>query len=375
VTENYYNDAISFNNLYKGLKKCCRNVRWKDSVIGYESNALKNTYKLRQDLLNGKYKISPYQVFTIYEPKKREIVATRIKDRQFQRALCDNGFTRDMTEHFISDNPACQKGKGTDYTLNRMTTHLRRYYNEYGRDGWVLKCDIHKFFPSTPHDVAKEAVKKRVKDEKAKQAIFNVIDSFECGLGLGSQISQLVELSVLDSLDHFIKERLHIKHYLRYMDDFILVHPDREYLKYCREEIEKRLNATGLQLNNKTKIYPLRQGVQLMKWRFIITETGKIKRFISKKKLGRQRRKIKRIIEKEARGELRNGTALESAKSWCANAKRGDTYFQRKRMLQYYYQMKGRSNYEHDNRSPETCPQRSKSTCGEIADRRHESNH
>jgi hypothetical protein len=87
-----YEQVISFDNLYKGLKESCRNIRWKDSTVGYEGNALKNTYRLRQALLNGTYKIDRYQHFTIYEPKRRDIVATRLKDRQFQRSLCDNGF-------------------------------------------------------------------------------------------------------------------------------------------------------------------------------------------------------------------------------------------------------------------------------------------
>jgi len=324
------------------MKKCCRNVRWKDSVIGYEANGLKNTYKLRQELLNGKYRISPYQTFIIHEPKTRVIVATRMKDRQFQRALCDNGLTEDFLEHFINDNPACQKYKGTDFTLDRMTAHLRKYYLKHGRDGWVLKCDIHHFFPSTRHDVAKKAVEKRISDPDAREAIYNVIDSFgDIGMGLGSQISQMVELSVLDDMDHIIKEKLHIKHYLRYMDDFILIHQDKQKLIECRKFIESYLKPIGLELNSKTVIYPISHGVRLMKWRFVITETGKVKRFMDKKKLGKQRRKIKKLCEKEKLKEIPEGTVLESTMSWCANAKRGDTYFQQKRMREFYYQTKG----------------------------------
>ena len=123
-----YEQVISFDNLYKGLKESCRNIRWKDSTVGYEGNALKNTYRLRQMLLNDTYKIDRYQHFTIYEPKRRDIVATRLKDRQFQRSLCDNGFYEQITKSFITDNCACLKGRGVDYTLNRMTAHLRRYY-------------------------------------------------------------------------------------------------------------------------------------------------------------------------------------------------------------------------------------------------------
>ena len=251
----YFDSAIEFGNLYKALKEACRNVRWKDSVVGYEANGLKNTYRLRQDLLSGRYKISPYQHFKVYEPKEREIVATRIRDRQYQRALCNGGMYEDFVEHLVHDNGACQNGKGTDFTLDRMVAHLRKYYNKHGTEGWVLKCDIRKFFPSTSHEVAKMAVRKRISDQRAAQAVMDVIDSFggDVGIGLGSQISQLVELSVLDDLDHFVKERLGIKHYLRYMDDFILIHPDKEYLKYCLEQIKIFVKFTGLQLNDKTK--------------------------------------------------------------------------------------------------------------------------
>ena len=114
-----YEQVISFDNLYRGMKVSCRNIRWKDSTVGYEGNALKNTYILRQSLLRGTYKIDQYQRFVIYEPKKRDIVATRIKDRQFQRSLCDNDFYEQITKSFIHDSQACLKNGGVDFTLKK----------------------------------------------------------------------------------------------------------------------------------------------------------------------------------------------------------------------------------------------------------------
>lgn len=340
-----YEQVISFDNLYKGLKESCRNIRWKDSTVGYEGNALKNTYRLRQTLLNGTYKIDRYQHFTIYEPKRRDIVATRLKDRQFQRSLCDNGFYEQITKSFITDNCACLKGRGVDYTLNRMTAHLRRYYIAHGCDGWVLKCDIRHYFQSIRHDVAKAAICKRVTDTQIAERACEIVDSFgKIGLGLGSQVSQLVALAVLDDLDHFIKERLRIKHYIRYMDDFILVHEDKEYLRQCKKEIEARLFALGLQFNDKTTLYPLRQGVKLLQWRFIVTDTGAIIRKMGKKKQGTQRRKLKKLYAKELRGEYAPGTANESLVSWLANAARGDTYHERLKMINYFKNMEATYN-------------------------------
>ena len=340
-----YEKVIEFDSLYKGLKECCKNIRWKDSTVGYEGNALKNTYKLRQSLINGKYKLDKYQHFTIYEPKRREIVATRIKDRQFQRSLCDNGFYEEITKPFIVDNCACLRGRGVDYTLNRMTAHLRRYYNEHGREGWVLKCDIHHYFQSINHDIAKAAIRKRVSDSQIAERACEIVDSFgEVGLGLGSQVSQLVALAVLDDLDHYIKERLRIKHYIRYMDDFVLIHPDKEYLQKCLELITEKLNAIGLQLNKKTALYPLRQGVKLLQWRFIITDTGRIVRKMDKKKQGKQRRKLKKLYAKEQSGEYAKGTARESLVSWLANAARGDTYYEQQKMIKFYKKLEGSHN-------------------------------
>lgn len=129
-----------------------------------------------------------------------------------------------------------------------------------------------------------------------------------------------------------------------YMDDFILVHEDKEYLRQCKKEIEARLFALGLQLNDKTALYPLRQGVKLLQWRFIVTDTGAIIRKMGKKKQSKQRRKLKKLYAKERRGEYAPGTAHESLVSWLANAARGDTYHERLKMINYFKNMEATYN-------------------------------
>lgn len=319
-------DAVSFGELYKGLKKSCRNVRWKDSVTGYEANGLKNTFLLRQSLLNGTYQISGYQRFRVHEPKEREIVATRIKDRQFQRSLCDNVLYPQVTRSFIRDNCACQRGKGVDDALDRLNAHLQRYFRKHGASGWALKCDIRHYFAETPHEVAKEAIRKRLTDKRAAFYTDQIIDSFggDVGIGLGSQVSQITELAVLDDLDHYIKERLHIKHYLRYMDDFILIHDDRSILENALKEITERLAALGLTLNNKTQIFPLKQGIVWLKWRFILTDTGKVVRRISRKSVVRERRKLIRMSRLVSAGRIPLDSMKESFVTWKAHAQRGN---------------------------------------------------
>ena len=319
-------DTVTFKELYKGLKKSCCNVRWKDSVTGYEANGLKNTYLLRQSLLDGTYKISGYQRFKVHEPKEREIVATRLKDRQFQRSLCDNVLYPQITRSFIRDNCACQRGKGVDDALDRLTVHLRRYYFKHGPNGWALKCDIRHYFAETPHDVAKAAIRKRLTDQRAAYYTDAIIDSFggDKGIGLGSQVSQITELAVLDDLDHYIKERLRIKHYLRYMDDFILIHEDKSVLRAALAEIEKRVSALGMTLNKKTQILPLKNGVLWLKWRFVLTDTGKVIRKICMKSVVRERRKLRKMAKLAVAGRIPVAAITESFITWKAHAQRGN---------------------------------------------------
>lgn len=340
-----YEKATSFDALYKGLKKSCNNVRWKDSTVGYEFNALKNTYNLRQSLLDGSYKIGDYQRFVINEPKRRVIMATRLKDRQFQRALCDNGLYRQLTKSFIVDNGACQIGRGVDYQMKRLTEQLRRYYTtQKTNKGWVLVCDIRKYFESIPHDVAKSAIRKRVKDKDMAERACDIVDSFgERGVGLGSQVSQLIALSVLDELDHFIKERLRVKHYVRYSDDSVFVHNNREFLEWCRGEVDSWLRGVGLELNQKTTVHRLESGIKFLKWRFILTSSGKTIKKMDKSKQGRQRRKLKKIYAKELAGEYPEGSAQNSLNSWLANAERGNTFHERRRMINYFERMRERN--------------------------------
>lgn len=317
----------SFENLYKATYICKRNVMWKDSVAGFVKNALKNCITLQNELRNNTYKISKYSIFTIREKKTRTIVSTRMRDRVVQRSLCDNYLYKELTKGFIYDNCACLIGKGTDFARNRLKCHMQRFYRKHGLDGYVLKVDIHDYFGSTRHDVAKRAVAKRVKDEWAKAMVFDVIDSFthiapDRGMGLGSQITQLIQLAVLDDLDHEIKERMGIKHYVRYMDDFILIHHDKEYLKECLIIIIERLHELGLELNTKkTDIQPIRHGIKFLGFKFILTDTGGVILKILPKKASKERRKLKKLSKR-----LDKKSFIECYKSWRSHVDKGNSY-------------------------------------------------
>lgn len=322
-----------FRSLYKAMHKCKKNVMWKDSVAGYVKNGLVNIYKLRKQLLDGTYKIDKYSIFTIYEPKKRQIVSTRMKDRVFQRSMNDNYLYDAMTKTFIYDNHACQIRKGTKRARDRLTCQMQKYFKKNGLNGYVLKCDLSNYFGSTTHIVAKNATSTRIDNEWVNYHTDKIIDSFDqgddpnVGMGLGSQITQLTQLAVLDKLDHFIKERLRIKHYIRYMDDFILINGDKEYLKYCLEEISKYLLTLNLNLSvKKTQTFPLKQGIEFLGFTFHLTETSKVIKKLNKKNVTHEKRKLKKLKKIVDDGVLTKENVDECYTSWKAHAKQGDTH-------------------------------------------------
>ena len=139
-------------------------------------------------------------------------------------------------------------------------------------------------------------------------------------------------------MDHMIKEKLHIKYYVRYMDDFILIHEDKEYLGYCLSEIRKYLETIKLELNSKTTMHPLKQGIKFLQWKFIFSDSGKILMLMNRKKITKEKERLRKLLAKEYSGEFSEGTSRQSLDCWLANAKRGNTYRIQHDMLNYYYE-------------------------------------
>lgn len=157
------------------------------------------------------------------------------------------------------------------------------------------------------------------------------------GMGLGSQVTQLVELAVLDDLDHYIKEQLHIRHYIRYSDDFILLHESKEYLRQCRALIEQRIEALGLKLSQKkTQLFPITQPIRFLGFSFRLTQTGKVVMKLLPEKVSHERRKLSKLAGRVESGQMTRAQVDECYKSWKAHAEQGDTYNFISKMNQYY---------------------------------------
>lgn len=337
--------VCSFDNLHKAMHKCKKGVTWKDSVSRFNNNGLVSTLRLMNSLESDKYNISDYYRFTIYEPKKREIVSTNFKDRVFQRSLCDNYLYHEVAKNFIYDNGACQIRRGTDFSRRRLKTHLHKYYRKYGNEGYVLKLDFKNYFGSTPHSTAKKALEKVVGDCWALSHTNRIIDSYNTdgkgiGLGLGSQTTQLVQLLVLNDLDHFIKEKLHAKRYIRYMDDMVIIHPDKEFLFGCLAKIENRIVGLGLALNRKkTQMFNLGQGINFLGFKFRLSVTGAVFLVISKENIKKRKRKLRKYKVLVDKSLMTKAKADECYESWKAHANNGNSHNTISRMDKYYKEL------------------------------------
>lgn len=154
----------------------------------------------------------------------------------------------------IDENVASRKGKGTRKGLEYYYKYIRNCKIQYPKY-YILKCDISKYFASIDHEILKNKLVKKIKDKEALKIIFDIMDSYDIGLGIGNMTSQCLAIFYLNDLDHYIKEDLKIKYYVRYQDDFILFHESKEYLKECFKNIKEFLLKEKLTLNKKTSIY------------------------------------------------------------------------------------------------------------------------
>ena len=310
---------------------------WKDSTAHFYLNGLTEVMKLEQSLLDGTYKERPGKTFTVYEPKKRDILSICFRDRIYQRSLNDNIVYPQMAKSYIYDNCACQEGKGTDFAMDRLNAHLQKYYRKHGNDGWVLQCDIKGYYPNMPHEVAKKKFEKHL-DVWSYGEVKKILDRFEGDVGFnpGSQLIQIAGISVLDEMDHFVKEKLRVRHYLRYMDDFLLISSNKEFLRNCLKEIEKYLGERGFELNEKTSLYRINRGIKFLGFRFILTDTGKVIRLIKTENVKRERRKLRKLVRLAKKGKLTRKKVDQCYESYKAHARRGNTWKMLNRLDKFY---------------------------------------
>lgn len=323
-----FEKVIDFNNMYKAYRKSKSGKGFKKSSAKFGIMALEGINNLIEQLKNKTYTVSDYQEFKVYEPKERIIKTTSFKDKVVQHSLCDNVILPRLQEIFIYDNCAGQKGKGTLFGLDRLSEQMKEFYARYGIDGYILKCDISKFFYNISHEKLKVMVEQHFSYDPDICWLCNLyIDSTEGkGIPLGNQINQGFALLYLDGMDKLIKNELGIECYGRYMDDFYLIHRDKEYLKHCLKVITAYLDDLELTLNGKTQIFPFKNGVSFLGFHTYVTADGKVIRKLKNQNKRNAQRKYLKMAKLVVEGKLSRKKFDASYNAWKNHVSHGNCY-------------------------------------------------
>lgn len=323
-----FEKVIDFKNMYRAFRRAKCGKGYKKSSSRFNLAALDGIHTLIQQLRDKTYRVSDYSEFKVYEPKERIIQTSSFKDKVIQHSLCDNVIMPRLQKIFIEDNCAGQKGKGTLFGLDRLSQQMQQFHRKYGMNGYILKCDITKFFYNISHDQLKDMIEYHFGYDPDIVWLCNLfVDSTDGkGIPLGNQINQGFALLYLDSMDKLIKYQLGIEYYGRYMDDFYLIHPSKEYLKYCLEVVTSYLETLELSLNGKTQIFPFKNGVSYLGFHTYITASGEpIRKLKNQNKRNAQRKSV-RMARLVAEGQLSAEKFYASYKAWKNHISHGNCY-------------------------------------------------
>ena len=313
-------------DLLMASNKCKRGVSWKSSTQMYYTRRLAWLARAKNNLRNKTYRHKKQYEFTIHERGKlRLIKASHISDRVIQKAFNETVLKPALYPRLIYDNCASQPGKGTEFCLERLKCHLQRHYRKYGNNGHVLLIDFTNYFGNIDKNILIEKVSRYVASDDL--ALFKImLNDGGKGLGLGSEVNQTAAIFYASGLDHFIKEKLGVKGYCRYMDDLILIHRERTYLKHCLSEIVRVCDELKIAVNpKKCKIINLKNdSFTYLKKNIRLTDSGKIKMRPIRKNTTARKKRIKRQKELLESGKITMDGIIQSYISWRGYATKYD---------------------------------------------------
>jgi RNA-directed DNA polymerase len=294
-----FEQIVTFDNLELAAHKTLRGHKSRKAVARLCFHLETEVLRLQEALMNGTYQPQPYRVFEIREPKPRQICAADVQDRVAHHALC-NIIGPIFEARMISDTFACRKGKGTHAAIQRTQHFAQRF-------PYFLQCDIRKYFAMIDHDVLRSILQRKLKDERVLALLDRIIDqplpgsAPGKGVPIGNLTSQYFANIYLGELDHFVKERLRVRGYVRYMDDFLIFGATKPELHETHAAV-RAFVAERLRLDLKaeaTILAPVTQGISFLGFRVFPALVR-----LSGPKWARFRREVKRREEAFAAGKL-----------------------------------------------------------------------
>lgn len=365
-----FDNVISFQHYVDALKKCNKGVGYKYSTQEFNMNAITHINQIIRIIESGAIPLPNRIVKVIIHERGKQRIITPIiyYDRITQRVLCDNALVPTLGRSLIYDNGASTKGKGVDFARKRMMKHLYQAVNEYGTDFYALVFDFKSFFDSIEHKACLDVLNVAFEDKRIVDITIGIIKSYpitdakqnmpdneereeyinlvenngSVGICLGSQISQVMALSVPSKLDHHIKDVRSTHHYIRYMDDGVILHNSKEDLKELLSEMKEIAEDLGLKFNlKKTRIVKISKGFTFMKVKYFVSKTGKVIRTLVRSGIVRMRHKLKKFKKLLDNSQMSLDDIYASMQSWLEHSKIAKSYRTRKRMLKLYDELFG----------------------------------
>jgi len=324
---NLYPKLYSLSNLILAWKKARKHKTKKDYVIEFERNLKENILNLRKELEQQTYQPELLKTFILRDPKTRKISKSAFRDRIVHHALF-HIIEPIFDKIFIYDSCANRVGKGNLFALKRFDRFKRKVSKNNTRNCFVLKADIRHYFQEVNHKVLLSILRKKIIDEKVIWLIKKIITNHydKKGMPLGNLTSQFFANAYLNELDYFIKHNLGAKYYIRYVDDFVLLHNSKEQLETWKIEIDNFLEEE-LKLGlhpDKSKVIPLSRGIDFVGFRNFYYY-----KFLRKRNI----KKILVKIERYNNEEISKEKITESFQGWNAYAKWANAYKLRERFF------------------------------------------
>lgn len=326
--------VTSFENLLRAYWTARRGKRSRRGVAEFGLNLERELLGLQCSLREGTYQPDEYRLFTIYERKPRLIAAAPFRDRVVHHAVMQM-IEPVLDRTFISDSYACRKGKGVHAAVDRYQAWALTYR-------YVLKMDIQQYFPSVDHELLKEKLRRRIKDVRVVDLLDRIIESSpqrmaaphyfpgddlltpldrRTGIPIGNLTSQFFANLYLDDFDHHIKQLLHVRPYLRYVDDMVVLDHDKRRLAEIRAAVRERLVMDRLRLHpHKAQISPVADGLNLLG--YVVSPS---RRRLRSDNGHRFARKLRRMAEAYRAGCLEWAMVVASTQSWIGHAQHADT--------------------------------------------------
>jgi len=341
LNDKLYPKICDWRNLVFAWKKARKGKIRKRYVKRFEINLRENLLRLKEELDNKTYKSKPLKIFILRDPKTRKISKSAFRDRIVHHALID--VIGDIFEKsFIYDSHANQIGKGTLKAIERFDEFKRKASKNNSKKCYVLKADIKHYFEEINHDILIEILSKKIKDKNVLNLIKIILTNQAIGgikikgMPLGNLTSQFFANVYLNELDQFIKHKLRAKYYIRYVDDFVILHYHKNQLKSWKEEIDKFLKEKlGLELHpDKSHILKLEKGIKFLGFRIFNHH-----KLLRKSNIKNFERKLSQLKIMHDEGLLNREEVVEKLEGWLAYASNGNTYKYKKHIIRNFNQL------------------------------------